>query len=88
VSPGQYALDWVTSLGGSLAADAHGTGLVCTMPTGADGLPVPMPQELAAMVGIWQQSILAAIQGKVWPPNALLCPQFGFGTVAGLPFVT
>jgi hypothetical protein len=88
VSPGQYALDWVTSLGGTLTADAAGTGIVCTMPTGPDGLPVPLPQELASMIAIWQQSILAATQGKVWPPNALTYPCFGFGTVTGLPFVT
>jgi len=79
VTPGQYALDWVRALGGDIALDANGTGIVVT-------LGVPWPNELQALVGVWQSSIIAAIQGKVYPPDALTCPRFGFGTVVGLPF--
>lgn len=71
VSPGQYTLDWITSLGGTASLDSHGTGLVLTMPIGSDGVTrVPFPQELQCLIIDYQQSLLAAIQGKVWPPGS------------------
>jgi hypothetical protein len=70
VSPGRYALDWLQSLGGTAALDAAGTGLVITMPVGPDGLPTPWPQELQALVQNYRNSLMAAIQGKVYPPGS------------------
>lgn len=67
VSAGQYALDWLRSLGGSASVSADGATLYITMPFLADNTPTPIPQELAAMITVYRHSMIAAVAGKVYP---------------------
>ena len=69
VSPGQYALDWVEFLGGSIVA--NGSQLQVEMPIDpGTGVPVQIPTELQALLQSNPQSILAAINGIVYPPGS------------------
>lgn len=78
VSPGQYALDWIRFLGGD-ATSPDGVSLLTTMPLDANGTPVQWPQELQCLIVNWQQSILAALTGKVYPPGSDRPPPAGCG---------
>jgi hypothetical protein len=77
VSPGQYALDWITFLGGT-ATTPDGIQLRLTMPIQA-GIPVQWPQELQCLIANWRLSLVAAIQGKVYPPGSDQPPPYGCG---------
>jgi hypothetical protein len=78
VSPGQYALDWITFLGGT-ATTPDGISLELTMPLDASGVPVGWPQELQCLIVNWRLSLLAAIDGKVYPPGSDQPPPAGWG---------
>lgn len=73
VSPGQYTLDWLRALGGN-ASSPDGFSLKITMPFQPDGTPAPMPDDLAAKLVVYRNSVLAALNGIVYPPNSNLPP--------------
>jgi len=70
VSPGQYALDWLVSLGGSVSVSSNGTTLTVNQPFQPDGTPTPIPDALAAMLTNNRHGVLAAAAGKVYPPGS------------------
>jgi hypothetical protein len=80
VSPGQYALDWVVSLGGSATVDANGTTLRVHMPFQPDNTPTPLPDALEALILNNRLGVIAAVAGKVYPPGSdQPCPLPGSG---------
>jgi hypothetical protein len=71
VTIGQYALDWITALGGSVTlGNQNKTIQSINMPLDPSGVPVALPQGLVALTttDVQRQSLIAAVQGKVWPP--------------------
>jgi hypothetical protein len=80
VSPGKYALDWINFLGGT-ATTPDGISLQLTMPLDANGTPVGWPQELQCLIINWRVSIVAAINGVVYPPGSDKPPPFGLGFI-------
>lgn len=75
VSPGQYALDWLVSLGGSVTVSDNGATLHVHQPFQPDGTPTPIPDDLAAMLTNNRHGVLAAAVGKVYPPGSdKTCP--------------
>ena len=72
VTAGQYALDWITALGGTVTLSNNDTTIdPIAMPLDTNGIPVAMPARLTALVNNNRESLIAAVRGKVWPP---LCP--------------
>ena len=63
VTPGQFAMDWLEALGGLFTLVNNAQGFTYTLPDG-----VVIPQDLAAMLINYRQSIIAALQGKQYPP--------------------
>lgn len=70
VSRGQYALDWIRSLGGDVTVSADGATPTVHMPFLPDNTPTPIPDDLAAMLVSYRESVIAAVAGKVWPPGS------------------
>lgn len=68
VTAGQYAYDWLTSLGGSVTLSNNNTTFNIVMPFQPDNTPTPIPQELSALITDFRQSFLAAVQGVAYPP--------------------
>lgn len=80
VTAGQFALDWIVSLGGSVELSNNFTTLNVVMPFQPDNTPTPLPQELQALVNNNRESLIGAARGVVWPPLPPVC------TLAGFPF--
>lgn len=69
VTAGQFAVDWLQALGGVFTLTDLNQGFTYTMPLDGTGLqPVAIPQDLAAMLINYRQSIIAALQGVNYPP--------------------
>jgi hypothetical protein len=69
VTPGQYALDWITSLGGSFTLSNNNTTINAVMPIDpVTGAPDAVPAHLQSLICSARQSIIAAILGKQYPP--------------------
>lgn len=74
VTPGQFAVDWLTALGGTFTLVNQNQGFTYSMPLDGTGLqPVAIPQDLAAMLVQYRQSIIAALQGIEYPPLPPVC---------------
>jgi hypothetical protein len=76
VSVGQYVVDWLQALGGIFVLIDNAQGFTYTMPLDGTGIPVAIPQALASLLIEDRQSVIAALQGKVYPPLpvARCCP--------------
>lgn len=68
VTPGQYALDWLMSLGGSIQLSNNNTTFNVVMPFQPDNTPTPLPQDLACLLISARESVIAAARGVQWPP--------------------
>lgn len=68
VTAGQYALDWLTSLGGSAVLTNNNTTFNIVMPFLADGTPAPIPDALNALLQNVRQSFIGALRGVQYPP--------------------
>lgn len=76
VTAGQYALDWIRSLGGDVTLSNNNTTMTVVMPKTPDDTPAQMHPELQAMLTVYRESVIAAVQGVAYPPlpNPASCP--------------
>lgn len=68
VTEGQFALDWIVALGGSVELSNNFTTMNVVMPFQADNTPTPLPQDLQAMINNNRESIIGAVRGIAYPP--------------------
>jgi hypothetical protein len=68
VTNGQYAFDWLTSIGGTVELFANDNGYNLIMPFLPDNTPTPIPQDLLAIIQNNKQSFIAASQNIAYPP--------------------
>jgi hypothetical protein len=78
VTRGQYALDWIRALGGDVVLSNNNTTMTVVMPFQPDNTPTPLPAELQTLVTNSRESIIAAVQGKQYPPIVTLPAQCAF----------